>query len=127
MRVTGLTFEERVADLLGVPVDEAETLVEATLRTLAQRISGGEAEDLAERVPPHLRPLLVKDREEAEAFRYEEFVERVAEDADVDLTTAAQAVAAVLRVLRDVVGEKEFRDALSQLPKEFHDLATSRS
>lgn len=124
--MTDLMFAERVGALLDLPVDEAELLVEATLRTLAQRISGGEAEDLMARVPPALQPFLVTDEEEAEAFPYEEFVERVADEADVDYTTAAQAVAAVLRVLRDVVGEEEFRDTLSQLPKEFHDLATSR-
>ena len=121
-----MTIAERVAALLDVPVEDAEVLTEATLRTLAQRISGGEARDLAERLTDDLRPLLMKSGEEAEAFSYEEFVDRVAQDADVDHPTAAQAVAIVLRELRDLVGADEFEDALAQLPKEFHELVTSQ-
>jgi uncharacterized protein (DUF2267 family) len=117
--VAELSFVEKVAALVDVPVEDAESLTGATLLTLARRISGGEARDLAERVPERLRPLLLKGREEAEPFPYDEFVERVAAEADVDYATAEQGVAAVLRVLRDVVGEKEFMDAMSQLPKEF--------
>jgi uncharacterized protein (DUF2267 family) len=126
MSVSELTIAERVAALLDIPIEDAEALTEATLRTLAQRISGGEAEDLAERLPEDLRPLLLKPREEAEAFPYEEFVDRVAQYADVDYTTAARAVAVVLRELREVVGEDEFEDAMAQLPREFRDLVTSQ-
>lgn len=125
-RVSPLSFVERVAVLLDIPVDEAEALTEATLATLAQRLSGGEARDLAERVPLDLQPLLHKDEEQAEPFPYEEFVERVADEADVDYLTADLGVGAVLRILRDVVGAKEFGDALAQLPKEFHELVSSR-
>lgn len=125
--MTELTFVERVALLLGVPVEEADLLTEATVRTLAERISDDEARGLAELLPVELGPLLIKDWEEAEAFPYEEFVERVAENADVDYTTARHAIAAVLRVLRETVGDKEFTDAMAQLPKEFHDLVMSQS
>ena len=121
-----LSFVERVAVLLDIPVDEAEALTEATLATLAQRISAGAAQDLAQRVPRDLQPLFMGESEEAEPFPYEEFVERVADEADVDYLTADLGVGGVLRVLRDVVGEKAFADAMAQLPKEFRDLVPSR-
>jgi uncharacterized protein (DUF2267 family) len=120
-----LTFVEKVAALRDIPMDEAEALTEATLRTLAARISGGQARDLAERVPTELRPLLSKQPEPAEPFPYAEFVDRVADEADVDYGTASLAVAMVLRVLRDAVGDKEFNDALAQLPREFHELVAA--
>jgi uncharacterized protein (DUF2267 family) len=115
-----LAFIDKVADRATVTVDVAERLTRATLRTLAQRISGGEAEDLADRMPDELRPYLIKLTEPAEAFSYEEFIRRVADAAGVDRDTAMRGVAAVLLAMRDVVGHKEFRDAMAQLPQEFH-------
>jgi uncharacterized protein (DUF2267 family) len=124
--VSELSFIEQVGALVDVPLEEAEALTEATLRTLARRISRGQARDLAQRVPVEFGPFLVKDREEAEAFPYDEFVELVADDADVDYLTADEGVGAVLRVLRDVVGEKEFADTMAQLPRELREMFTSR-
>ena len=42
----------------GVSKDEAERAVGATLTTLAERISGGEANDIAKQLPSELRRLL---------------------------------------------------------------------
>jgi uncharacterized protein (DUF2267 family) len=117
-----LAFIKKVADWTGLPEDTAERLTEGTLRTLAQRISGGEAEDLAERMPEPLRPFLAKVREPADKFSYEEFMRRVADFAGVEVHTAERGVAAVLAAMRDTAGVKEFNDAMSQLPKEFHAL-----
>jgi uncharacterized protein (DUF2267 family) len=50
------------------PRNLAKALTEATLRALAQRISGGEVEDLAVRMPEQPRPFLVKGKETAEAI-----------------------------------------------------------
>ena len=65
--------------------ETARLLTEGTLLTLAARISGGEAEDLAERVPDQLRSYLIK------------------------------------------LSEKEFTDAMAQLPKEFDQLMATAS
>ena len=46
---------EREAD---VPHDQAERAVTATLETLGERISGGEAHDLAGQLPPELQRLV---------------------------------------------------------------------
>ena len=125
--MTELTFIERVAELAGEPGDTAFLITEGTLLTLATRISGGEAEDLADRMPAELRPYLVKLTEPAVPFSYEEFIRRVAEHAGVDRPTAERGVAAVLSVLQQTVGSKEFSDAMAQLPKEFDHLVASAS
>ena len=121
-----LAFIERVADATQISDDVAEALVEGTLRTLARRISGGEAEDLAQRIPLRLRPFVFKIRENAEVFSYREFIDRVAEYADVDNATAERGVAAVMRALGDEVGAKQLSDTLAQLPKEFAQLTGRR-
>jgi uncharacterized protein (DUF2267 family) len=122
-----LAFIEKVAERAGVPEDTARLLTEGTLLTLAARISGGEAEDLADRVPDQLRPYLVKLTEPPVPFSYDEFMRRVAEHAGVDRATAERGVAAALSALHDTVGHKEFTDAMSQLPREFHQLLSDAS
>ncbi|BCB75974.1 hypothetical protein GCM10022251_55560 [Phytohabitans flavus] len=120
-----LAFIQKVAEWTGTTTDVAEALTEATLRTLTQRISGGEAAELADRVPDELRPYLTKAQEPPEPFPYQEFIRRIGEYANVDLATAESGVEAVLHALRDVVGYKEFMDAMAQLPQDLGRLATS--
>jgi uncharacterized protein (DUF2267 family) len=122
-----LAFIDKVAERAGVPEDTARLLTEGTLLTLAARISGGEADDLAERVPDPLRPYLIKLTEPAVPFSYDEFMRRVAEHAGVDRPTAERGVAAVLSALHQTVGHKEFTDAMSQLPREFDQLVATAS
>jgi uncharacterized protein (DUF2267 family) len=120
-----LAFIHKVAEWTGTTTGVAEALTEATLRTLSQRISGGEAQDLADRMPDELRSYLLKAEEDAEAFPYEEFIRRVAVATDVDMATAEAGVVAVLHATRDVVGYREFMDALAQLPKDLANLAAN--
>ncbi|MEV1332029.1 DUF2267 domain-containing protein [Micromonospora costi] len=119
-----LSFFDKVADRAGVPEETARALTEATLRTLAERISGGEAAELADHVAHELRPLLARaDAEEPQVFAYDEFVRRVAERAQVGPRLAEQGAGAVLQTLHRVVGHREFRQALAQLPTEIQALA----
>ncbi|MFE9203598.1 DUF2267 domain-containing protein [Micromonospora sp. NPDC007230] len=119
-----LEFVEKVAAGAGVPAETARALTDATLRTLAERISGGEAADLADHVAHQLRPLLARARpEEPEAFGYDEFLRRVAERAGVEREVAERGARAVLRTLDPVVGHQEFTNALSQLPADIRNLA----
>jgi uncharacterized protein (DUF2267 family) len=122
-----LAFIDKVAERAGVSEHTARLLTEGTLLTLAERISGGEAEDLAERVPDQLRPYLIRLTEPAVPFSYDEFMRRVAEYAGVDWPTAEQGVGAVLSALHETVGHKEFTDAMAQLPREFEQLVTIAS
>jgi uncharacterized protein (DUF2267 family) len=118
-------FIELVADRADVMADEAAVLTLGTLQTLAERLSGGEAADLAAQLPKPLQTPLRKDEEEAEPFGLAEFVRRVADRSGFDDVLAMDGVRAVLSTLRDAVSGGEFDDVLSQLPKEFWDLVAS--
>ncbi|GAA1800506.1 DUF2267 domain-containing protein [Planosporangium flavigriseum] len=115
-------FIERVAEQMGSPLGQAETLTQATLLTLADRISGGEARDLAAQLPQELREFLTRSQEPAEAFDLEDFIARVRLRAGVDADTAKKGVEAVFKTLYAAVSTGEFEDVMAQLPKEFQNL-----
>ena len=115
-------FVNEVADRAGVSRDEAESLVRATLRTLAERLSGGEAEDLRAQLPKQLQPELIPPQEEAQGFGVEEFARRVAARSGIDEADAGAGVVAVLSVIRDAVTPGEFGDVLAQLGRDFAEL-----
>src|SRR3954453_10661583 len=116
------TFTRTTAQRAGVPEEAAERIEHATLRTLADRISGGEAQDLASQLPSRLQADLRPAREEAEAFGVDEFVRRVAQRSDVGPEEARTGAAAVLTTVREAVTAGEFDDVLSQLPQEYREL-----
>jgi uncharacterized protein (DUF2267 family) len=115
-------FVREVADRTGMSREEAESLVHATLRTLAERLSGGEAEDLRAQLPKQLQAELIPPQEEAQGFGVDEFAQRVAERSGIDEADAGAAVVATLSVIRDAVSPGEFDDVLSQLGRDFADL-----
>jgi uncharacterized protein (DUF2267 family) len=116
------TFTRTAADRAGLPVDTVERVEHATLRTLADRISGGEAQDLASQLPSRLQADLRPAHEEAEAFGVDEFVRRVAERGDVGPEEARTGTVAVLTTVREAVTPGEFDDVVSQLPQEYREL-----
>ncbi len=115
-------FISSVAQRTGLFEGDAVALTRATLTTLAERISGDEARDLAARLPFPLQDALLPAKEEAEAFSFDEFVNRVAERSRRDSAVSEQAVSAVVATLRDAVTPGQFDDVLSQLPKDFQRL-----
>jgi uncharacterized protein (DUF2267 family) len=112
-------FISRVASGVGVDRSQAEALSRAVLTTLGERITGGEARDLAAQLPIPLQNPLLPAREEAEAFDFIEFVRRVANRSRTDFSTAEMAVDVVFDTLRDAVTPGEFDDVLGQLPDDF--------
>ena len=60
-----LQFVEQVAERTDVSLGEAEALTRATLRTLAERVSGGQARDLAAQLAVELTPYLTESDEAA--------------------------------------------------------------
>jgi uncharacterized protein (DUF2267 family) len=114
-------FIDAVARRAGVSTEQATAITHATLETLADRISGGEANDLADQLPGGLEDHLRKPptREFAESFGLGEFMQRVSARAGVDGPLASAGVRAVLTTLREAVAGDEFEDMLAQLPKEF--------
>jgi uncharacterized protein (DUF2267 family) len=116
------TFIRTAAERAGLPVDTVERVEHATLRTLADRISGGEAQDLASQLPARLQDDLRPAREEAEAFGVDDFVRRVAQRGGVGPEDARTGAVAVLTTVREAVTQGEFDDVLSQLPQEYREL-----
>jgi uncharacterized protein (DUF2267 family) len=100
----------------------AENAITATLETLNERISGGEARDLAAQLPEVIQPALRPKAEEAEGFSLEEFYRRVAEREGVDIETARIDASAVMRVLREAVTPGELDDVMAQLSEDFNTL-----
>ncbi len=112
-------FIDAAAIRAGVSPDDAEVLTYATLQTLAERLTGGEADDLASQLPVGLQDTLHKDFEQAEDFGLEEFVRRVSLNSGTDTALAWQGVRAVMGTLQDAVSAGEFDDVMAQLPNDF--------
>ncbi len=99
---------------------DAEIATRATLETLAERLAGGEADDLASQLPrgiaEYLRTGLAG---EGEHFSVEEFFERERRREGVDLPKAIYHARAVIAVLYEAVSPGEMADVRAQLPAEF--------
>ncbi|HEY0485821.1 MAG TPA: DUF2267 domain-containing protein [Mycobacteriales bacterium] len=107
----------------GLGPREAERAARATLGAFAERLSGGQARDLAQHLPDgFLRPVVVLPERRPEPFGVEEFLRRVDELGAVDQDTAE----AVLTAVRVMAGEKEWADAVAQLPRDFAPLVEQR-
>lgn len=98
--------------------EQAEQAVHATLRTLAERISGGQAKDLALYLPAPVRADLMTASEQTERFGRDEFLDRIAAIESVDRPTAERHARAVLTAVRVSVPEREVTDTLDQLPSD---------
>ena len=99
--------------------DEAEAAARATLQTLAERISAGQARDLAEQLPPELAPWLATFGG-AEPFDVDVFLRRVAEREGTDVARAERDARAVFAALGRCVRQRdELDDLVSELPGDF--------
>jgi uncharacterized protein (DUF2267 family) len=105
--------------------EEAERAAEATLTTLGERLSSGEARDIAEELPEEARHWLV-GHDGAEPFDVDEFLRRVAAREQTDLDTAERHARAAFEALRRNVSRQELHDMLSELPKNFGRLLPER-
>jgi uncharacterized protein (DUF2267 family) len=127
-RESDVEYEEfitKVAERAGVEREQAEALTVATLQTLAERITGGEAEDLAAQLPGPLKTALPeRPGGTAEAFDLDEFERRVADRAGASHGDVETGIRAVFQTLSEAVSSGEFDEILSQLPNEFRPLAT---
>ena len=102
---------------------EAERATRATLETLAERLAGGEAHDLASQLPPELaRYLELPDAGIAAKLTLDEFFELVSEREGVDLPDATLHARVVIGVLTEAVSLGEIKDVRVQLPAAFAQL-----
>jgi uncharacterized protein (DUF2267 family) len=103
----------------GVPHEQAERAVTATLQTLGERLSGGEARDVAEHLPPELQDLVDQHADGGpRALSAREFVGRVQSRERVPVHQAREHVRAVFAALREAVPPAEIADLASELPRE---------
>lgn len=115
-------FVDRVAKQADdLTPEQAEALTGATLATLAERISGGEAQDLAAQLPEELQEALTGADEAAEAFSFDEFSNRVRARARLDTEKIDDEVRAVFAILGVAVTSGELDDVVSHLPREYRD------
>ena len=113
-------FVEAVSRRAELPTEQAATIARATLQTLAERVTGTEAADLAAQLPDELSGYLAAPVGGARpAGGAVQFLRRVADRAAVDPAVAEVGVRAVLSTLREAVTVGEFQDLVGQLPKGF--------
>jgi uncharacterized protein (DUF2267 family) len=113
----------RVAEQAGLDRAGARRALEATLETLAERIDGGEVDDLIERLPSELHPALRRGREasggRATRMSLQAFLRRAAQrDGVADQQEAARHLRAVFGALRATL-EDELLDVKAQLPEDY--------
>lgn len=118
-------FVDSVAKRSGTPPERAEALTRATLRTLAERIDGGEARDLAAQLPEQLRAYVFAPSETGHRFGLDIFVQRISARAGVDEALARAGMRAVFDTLRESVTPGEYDDVISQLPADFWEVTGS--
>ena len=115
------TFLELIARA-GITRDEAREAARATVRTLAERISAGEAMDLAAFLPGEFREILESAQQTAEPFVANEFVHRVAAREGSDGETAIRHVRAVFGALGQAVSLDALSNLAAQLSRDFDPL-----
>lgn len=115
------SFIATVEDTAHVSGEEARAAACATLTVLSERITAGEAEDIAVRLPPELREC-IDPAGRPERFHVDEFVRRVAERVGADEYAAEREARGVFAALWGAVGPDEFADMRAQLPKDFSPL-----
>ncbi|MET8897402.1 DUF2267 domain-containing protein [Streptomyces albogriseolus] len=109
----------QAAERAGVSPDDAETLTRASFDVLADRMRGGEAQDLAQPLPEPLKSWLRTDEEIAMGYGANSFVRRVSRRADVPREPAEVGILVLSATVREAVGDQEPSDGTAQLPREY--------
>ena len=101
----------------------AATVTRATLRTLAERIQGDSANNLASQLPLGLAVLLRRPAGlTGGQFPVDEFVRRVAERADLESAEAIRELRIVLQELSIAVSQGQIDRIWAELPGEYLNL-----
>lgn len=103
--------------------EEAERAISATLQTLAERIVGDEASNLAAQLPEQIAQYLHgREGEIGEGFSVKEFYTRVSQRQGVEPTAVPNHVRAVFSVLNTAVSSGEFAQVRHNLSKDYDEL-----
>ena len=102
----------------GLGTETAERATEATLRTLAERLSPGEARRLALELPAQLMPWLHTESE-ALALSIDEFLDRVANREGTDVDTALRHARGVFFALGRALSPESVAHLAALLPQTY--------
>ncbi len=112
-------FVERVQAMIGAKsTEEALRATRATLEVLGERLTPGEADDLAAQLPEGIKES-VTFAPAGQGFDFDEFFRRIAEREGVDYSTAIDHARAVTVVLMEAVSPGEIDDVKRQLPEQY--------
>ncbi|WP_164929007.1 DUF2267 domain-containing protein [Gloeobacter violaceus] len=104
---------------------QALSAIQAVLEILREHMAGREPHHLAAQLPQgiaaFLSPLENADAR-GERFALDEFYERIAQKAGIDVAEAERRARAVVEVLTEAVSEGEMRDVRGHFPKEYQQL-----
>jgi uncharacterized protein (DUF2267 family) len=114
-------FLNTVQHVAGIPGEQLEQVACFTLQTLARRISKGEAEDLARRLPEELR-LCIEYAGPREKFHLDDFLQRLQKHLGADPGAAEKVAKGTFAALWRAVGTKEYGDMRAELPGDFQGL-----
>jgi uncharacterized protein (DUF2267 family) len=104
----------------GLDGEAADRAVQATLRTLAERLPGGEARHILQELPAELKPLVYKEEgADAAAFGIDEFLRKAAEREGTDTETALQHTRGVFSALGDALSPEALTHLEASLPQTF--------
>ncbi|MEV4658610.1 DUF2267 domain-containing protein [Micromonospora sp. NPDC049301] len=115
-------FIDAVSRRSGLSTEQAAVVARAVLQTMAERVTGRPADDLAGQLPDELDGYLGGTDGAAggppAAAGPAEFLRRVGARAGVDEATARVGTGAVFATLREAVTVREFQDMVAQLPRD---------
>lgn len=97
--------------------DDVRAGARAAMAVLAERVGGDEAAQFAAQLPPELGDAFQAGQ--AEPFRYDEFLARAAERADLDESTVERVARATMAVARRAAGDGPFGDVVSRLSDDY--------
>jgi uncharacterized protein (DUF2267 family) len=111
-------FLRRVQTRADLSYADARQATDAVLSILGDRISGGEAHDLAAALPKEIASSLASKatEQEAEGFSADEFYARVGTELGTSQEKAHRITQAVLSVIADSITRDERKDTQAQVP-----------
>jgi uncharacterized protein (DUF2267 family) len=118
-------FIDRIRERAGLDRVEAERAADAVLETLAERLAGGEVDDLEGALPEQFREPLQRGKVHVHGtprrMSLDELVDRVARKEEVSFDEALAHTRAVFATLAEAVPPREVRDILHELPRAYRD------
>ena len=116
-------FAATVAERAGLTKQEALDLVRATLEQLGGQLSSGDNRELGLVLPDGLASQLPQHDHGAHPVPLSDFIRRLAERTGLSRHDVTSGVRATLSALAQVPDSTPVRNALSQLPAEYRQLA----